>query len=212
MPKVVDHDQRRTELLAALWRVVDRDGAQHVSVRTVAAEAGVSKTSVGYYFASQGALLATALEQSVETVTVRILAMDLLECDVDTATDALLVLIPQDPQRRRHAEVWLQLLTLVHSDPSIGPVLKSLNAAVRDGIVVLLTALANQGLVSTDRDLEQEAVALHALIDGFSVHTLTDRRLDSRKQIRATVRAAVDSLASPPSPRGGAPRGAAHHR
>lgn len=48
VPKIVDHDQRRAYLLDALWRVVASQGAAAVTVRSVAAEAGVSKSNVGH--------------------------------------------------------------------------------------------------------------------------------------------------------------------
>ncbi len=144
MPKVVDREQRRGEIVAAMWRVVERDGAAAVSVRAVAAEAGVAKTGMSYYFASQGELLASAIEGSIETVTDRILQMDLLECDVQTAVSALMELIPGDELRRQQSRVWLQLLVLEPGDPRIPPALHSLNVAVRDSVVVVLTALSNQ--------------------------------------------------------------------
>ena len=47
MPKIVDHDARRSLIIYALWRVVARDGASAVSVRSVASEAGVSRSGGG---------------------------------------------------------------------------------------------------------------------------------------------------------------------
>jgi len=197
MPKVVDHEQRREEIVAAMWRVVERDGATAVSVRSVATEAGISKTGMSYYFASQGELLASAIEVSVETVTDRILQMDLLDCDVQTAVSALMELIPGDELRRQQARVWLQLLALEQVDPSIAPVLHTLNVAVRDGVVVVLTALANQGLVDPSRSIVDEAVDIHATIDGFSMHALTDIGLDSRERMRSAMVHRLTQLRSP---------------
>lgn len=60
MPKVVDHEAKRQELVDALLRVVAREGIDAVSVRSVAAEAGCSIRPVQYYFADKAELLAAA--------------------------------------------------------------------------------------------------------------------------------------------------------
>ncbi|GAA0622635.1 TetR/AcrR family transcriptional regulator [Kutzneria viridogrisea] len=57
MPKIVDRKQRRDEVAAALWRVAYRDGWSAVSLRRVAAEAGLSLGSVQHYFAGTDDLL-----------------------------------------------------------------------------------------------------------------------------------------------------------
>jgi AcrR family transcriptional regulator len=53
MPKLIDHEVRRLELVEAAWRVILRDGAGRVSVRAVAAEAGVSAGSLRHLFPTQ---------------------------------------------------------------------------------------------------------------------------------------------------------------
>ncbi|WP_051163567.1 TetR/AcrR family transcriptional regulator [Nocardia brevicatena] len=57
MPKVVDREQRRDEVVAALWRLAYRDGWDAVSLRKVASEAGLSLGSVQHYFAGLDDLL-----------------------------------------------------------------------------------------------------------------------------------------------------------
>lgn len=52
MPKIVDHDERRELYLDAMFRVIERDGADALSIRSVAAEAGGSKSSIANYFSS----------------------------------------------------------------------------------------------------------------------------------------------------------------
>jgi AcrR family transcriptional regulator len=62
MPKLVDPDQRRSELALAVWTVIRRDGLQRASVRNVAREAGLSMGSLRHYFGSQSELLCFAMQ------------------------------------------------------------------------------------------------------------------------------------------------------
>jgi AcrR family transcriptional regulator len=61
MPKQVDHDERRREILDALFRVAARDGLAAATYRTIAAEAGVRAPQVQYYFATKADLINGAL-------------------------------------------------------------------------------------------------------------------------------------------------------
>ncbi|MCG7427818.1 TetR/AcrR family transcriptional regulator [Helcobacillus sp. ACRRO] len=57
MPKIVDHDQRRSEIADATIRVIARDGIQRTSVRAVLAETGMSSGALRHYFPSHTDLL-----------------------------------------------------------------------------------------------------------------------------------------------------------
>ena len=64
MPKKVDHQQRREQIAAALMRVVANDGLEAVSLRHVAAEAGVTAGMVQHYFPSKEAMMDFAMQSA----------------------------------------------------------------------------------------------------------------------------------------------------
>lgn len=68
----VDHDSRRSVLTAAVWSLIARGGVEAVSLRSVAAEAGVSMGRVQYYFATKDDLLLHALERAHRRMEERI--------------------------------------------------------------------------------------------------------------------------------------------
>jgi DNA-binding transcriptional regulator YbjK len=75
MPKLVDPDQRRSELAQAVWTVIRRDGLQRASVRNVAREAGLSMGSLRHYFASQSELLCFAMQLVGDRARARVAAL-----------------------------------------------------------------------------------------------------------------------------------------
>ncbi|MFF7725584.1 TetR/AcrR family transcriptional regulator [Streptomyces sp. NPDC008001] len=72
MPKQVDHRERRETIARALWRVVERRGAVHLTMREVAQEAGLSHGAVQHYFASREAMLAFAMDFAAEQTALRV--------------------------------------------------------------------------------------------------------------------------------------------
>ncbi|WP_188194776.1 TetR/AcrR family transcriptional regulator [Nonomuraea sp. SYSU D8015] len=62
MPKVVDHDGRRVELIEAAWRTIARTGWDSATMAAIAAEAGFSNGALKPYFATKDDLLAAAFD------------------------------------------------------------------------------------------------------------------------------------------------------
>lgn len=121
MPKHVDHDQRRDELAAAVWRLVVREGVEAASLRRVAAEAGWSVGSVRHYFAAQHELLAFAMELVVTRATERIRRTPAGADTHATAAALLGQLLPLDDERRAEMQVWLAFSTRAAVDPALRP-------------------------------------------------------------------------------------------
>lgn len=194
MPRVVDVDARRRELSDALWRIVRREGMGGVTVRAVAAEAGVSAGMVQHYFRTQDELIEFAMYQALQKMAERVREVDLSEPDLDSAMAAMEAVIPLDDQRRAEAQVWLAMLSRRHAGPSLGRQGTIIDEALLEGIRVGLDGLVRAGLLSADRDLEVEAVRLHALIDGLSLHALGDPPTVGPDEIRAALRAHLNDL------------------
>ena len=161
VPRLVDHDSRRAELAAALWRVVMRDGIEAASIRRVAAEAGCSTGSLRHFFDSQSGLLAFAMEQVVERVTGRVRALR-----EDDHMGRLAQILPLDPPRRAEVEVWLAFTARALVDPALRPLRDDAHAALRE----LCRAAAGERSGGEARGRDRSAEALHALVDGLALH------------------------------------------
>ena len=199
MPKIVDHEQRRQLIVDGMWKIVQRDGFKAVSVRSVAAEVGLSKSTIAHYFNSQDEILAVAVQQQIEVNNRQFHALDMSSCTPEIAVKAMLVAIPTTPKQRRQSQVWLALLEHSGSSAQIAETLAYLNSEIRAALGVLLNALAQNGYVAQGRDLDAEVVKLHGLIDGLSVQSLTDPKGTSPSSIAKAVALAVADLGSSPS-------------
>lgn len=62
MPKVVDHDQRRVELIEATYRTIARTGWESATMAVIAAEAGYANGALKPYFATKDELLTAAFD------------------------------------------------------------------------------------------------------------------------------------------------------
>ncbi len=195
MPKIVDHDQRRREFVDALWKVVNTDGASVVSIRTVAAAAGVPKSNIMYYFPTRGHLLAAAVEQvtgGAESSAAKLIGARIT---LDSAVALVMEIIPTTPKRRRQAEVWRLLNAEESGDPELSRLLDRFNERVRSGLRTFLERLRDDGLIDPDRDLDIETERLHAVIDGLSIRTMANPRRLPPRRIEEIVRSHLRDIA-----------------
>lgn len=197
MPKIVDHDERRRVIVEALWRVVSRDGASAVSVRSVAAEAGMPKSSIGHYVGTMPQLLSLAIAELVDFVRQQTADFESGSLDLDSATDAFMLMVPTDARRRQMSEVWLLLLSQRNAEPDLAPILNELNVTTLTEIERGLAILRDHGLVHASRDLAAEGRFLHALVDGLAIQSLTDPDFMPKADVRRIIRAQLAELSQP---------------
>lgn len=62
MPKIVDHDRRRIELVEATWRIIARLGLERATMREVAEEAGFANGALKPYFPTKNELVQATFE------------------------------------------------------------------------------------------------------------------------------------------------------
>jgi AcrR family transcriptional regulator len=112
VPKIVDHELRREELLAATWRVIARTGIIGVTTREIAREAGFSTGVLAHYFADKEELLAAALRLSHQQVYARIRERTQGLLGMDAIRVVMLEALPLDDQRMLEAQIEMSFLSL----------------------------------------------------------------------------------------------------
>jgi len=169
MPKQVDHEQRRADIAAAVWRLTVEEGLDAVSMRSVAAAAGVSLGQVQHYFASKDDLLLAAVELIGAQFSRRWAAAQPAEPTPRAQIRTYLTqLLPLDEERMVEAHVGSAFLTRAPHSPQIAEMLRGGFAWATD----LLVAWLEEARVTAGRDARRTAQTLLAVVDGLAMHTL----------------------------------------
>lgn len=195
MPKLIDHARRREELAEAAWRVLLRDGVGRVSVRNVAAEAGLTVSSLRHIFATQDELLVFALELVLSRVRRRVEPL-LPVIDRRGVEAVAREFLPLGPERWAEMEVYLSLFMAAGTNPELAPHRDQAHKALRASCRNLIDALDNGTDLTAGADRELEAQRLHALLDGLAMHLVFDGVRGDAAWARRVLRAHLDSLAA----------------
>jgi len=193
---LIDQDSRRHEVAHAVWRIVLRDGVSAVSIRDVAAEAGLAVGSVRHVFGSKAELLEYSMALVHEQTRDRVAAHFAIKDPRKFAEAVLAELLPLDDQRRTEMAVNMAVVAESPSHPGLRRVALDAQQAVSEACVAVLTRLRHDDLIRPGADMAYEAERLHALVDGLALHALTAERKDLRpKAILAVLRAHLAELA-----------------
>src|SRR5215472_18329797 len=105
MPKIVDWDARRDEILSATWRVIARDGIARATIRAIAREAGCSRGILAHYFDDKADILGSALLLSHRRVGARMDRAARGRTGLDALRAVMLEALPLDAQRDLEAQI-----------------------------------------------------------------------------------------------------------
>ena len=105
MPKIVDWDERRDEILSATGRVIARDGIAGATIRAIAREANCSRGILGHYFDDKADILGSALVHSHRRVGTRMAAAAAGLAGLAALRAVMLEALPLDDRRDLEAQI-----------------------------------------------------------------------------------------------------------
>ncbi|MFD9029658.1 TetR/AcrR family transcriptional regulator [Streptomyces sp. NPDC059567] len=168
MPRKVDHRERRELLADALMRLAATRGLEAVSLRHVAAEAGVSTGMVQHYFRTKDEMMSFAFGMVMDRIRERSMAAALPEFPRGLVRALLLQILPLDETRRLEGHVSLAFLAYATVKPSMGAGLRESAAEMRTFLADQVRAAGVEG-----GPPERAATALLALVDGLGMQLLS---------------------------------------
>lgn len=198
MPRVVDHRQRRDELVGAVWQLIIDNGLAGITIRAVAERSGWSSGAVRHYLPTREAILDAAAQRVGEVIEQRVRAVDASGPPLEVLAGVLIAVLPTDESSRRASEVWLAFVGQAVSDRAIADAQGILYRDLNRLLVELLTGVTALGY-RLDAGPDDAAAELQALVDGLTVHVLLGRVEPGRAEaaLRAAVRRIVTQSPQP---------------
>jgi AcrR family transcriptional regulator len=172
MPKIVNHQERREEVVDAARRVILREGIDGATTRAIAKEAGYSNGVLTHYFADKDDILLSALRSSHRRIVRRLKGKLAGHTGLSALREVLLDNLPLDEERARETTLEVGFWGRSLSGGTLLEVQREEAAELRYLVRTLLDAAEAAGEIGPGQDLDDVAERLLALVDGLSVHRL----------------------------------------
>jgi AcrR family transcriptional regulator len=160
MPKIVDYDQRRRDLVQATLRLIVRQGLDGATMRDIATEAGFANGVVKTYFGSKADLLAATYLYVFEATNARAATSTAGLRGVDALRAFAHEVLPVTPELHDEARVVLSYLAEVAQNPEHARTTAETMELWREWIGSWLGEADADGRLRSEVDVESETEVL----------------------------------------------------
>jgi AcrR family transcriptional regulator len=184
MPKIVDWDARRDEILSATWRVIARDGIARATVRAIAREAQCSPGILAHYFDDKADILGSALLMSHRRVAARMDAGTAGLSGLEALRVVMLEALPLDERRDLEAQIEISFWGRALGTAELRDLQHTEFDHLCDRLQRHLAEARDTGELSASVDLSLATHQLVVLIDGLSAErVLYPGRVTPERQV-----------------------------
>ncbi len=170
MPKVVDHDARRTELAAAACEAIAQFGIDKLTMKDVGKVAGCTTGVLTHYFANKDQLMEAACDHAWNGIQHK-MALRLAQ-DKPDYVGYLSELLPISAENRTAVVVWFHFwLRGLHS-PTLAERHRINRELWLEKLAAVLTAMQEQGKIGDTVIISAEIEAIDAYINGLALRAI----------------------------------------
>ncbi|WP_168211841.1 TetR/AcrR family transcriptional regulator [Ruania zhangjianzhongii] len=179
----------RDGVVTAVIAIVAESGFEGLSVRAVAARAGVSVGAVQHHFPTKAEMLTAAMASIATGAAERYGELEKIEDPAERLSALVDRLLPADAQNVV-ARIWLALAARATVDDAAAAAYADLWGRMRAGLRLLLPAAGGRADTA-----EQDATELLALLDGLAVSIVAeDGRIDPARARRIAHRRVAELI------------------
>jgi len=192
MPARGDHEARRRDVSAAVWRVLAARGFGGLTIRDIAAELDSSTGLVSHYFPSKRALVRYAHDLADERAATRVRRIP-TGPGLAALRAALLDVLPLDPASVEMSRTWVSFWDAAIGDAELGTGQTARYVRWRAALTEHIVEAQTRGELPSQVDPEDIAIGCAAFAHGLVVQAVFDpERLPAARQTALLDRFLLD--------------------
>ncbi|OKH17449.1 TetR/AcrR family transcriptional regulator [[Limnothrix rosea] IAM M-220] len=185
---------RRSQVASAAIKLIAEQGLQKTSLRAIAHELGCTTGVLTHYFRNKDELLLFMLEVVMERLGEKMMSSVQHVKGIDRLTVMMLAVLPTTDELKQIWRVWLAFVGHIPGHEGLMKEHATLYQGFKTFLKSELNALVEVEAIATDLDLDFEAAAWIALMDGIGVNMLAAPQNYSRHQLETMINRHVRSL------------------
>jgi AcrR family transcriptional regulator len=196
VPKIVDHDQRRGDIVAATWRIIATEGIDAVTMRRLAIELGLSNGALARYFPSKADIVGAAFWDAVVATNARFEAAGGASLTGSVAMRLLLhEMFPFEDVTRREALIAIPFFDYAQHHPGLQQVWARFLALETPVVHRILDEMVEEGTARADLDRVHALDLLFTVISGAQANPLLTHDGSTRERLDGLVEMVLHAFA-----------------
>jgi len=188
MPKIIDHDERRKDIIDVTWKLIVEGGIEAATMREIAARAGFANGALKHYFSGKDQIIKDAYERGLGMMERSIIAAVAGKQGVEAIRAHCTAALPLDESRVLAGRIQLGFWDHAVSNPDLAALFTRHIEEWRNALVGYLeegrasgeirSALANETIVSSIMLLNSGANVLCILAPEVSTTEVQEELLE----------------------------------
>lgn len=170
MPRTVDHEKRRKEVIDIASKLVSERGLHEVSLRDIAREAGSSTMIVSHYFKGKSEMMLHVMRQSLEAHLDR--RRSLILAHPDDLLSVIQFLLPYDQARIQKWKIWMAFLSMSTTDERFAEEWSSYHHGFVNDLHEILQVMVANGIYPAKLDCIAAGERLVCFIVGLATQMI----------------------------------------
>jgi len=200
VPKVVDHDTRRRELVEIAWRMIAREGVEGVTLRGLAEAAGYANGALKPYFPTKDELFRATFEYVFERTNERVVARTRGLVGWEAVEAFGLEVLPLTADARDEARVVMAYWAVAAQYPETAALTVGQQALWRRWLTDWVAEAIAAGRVRSGVRLSSAAEALLTFFEGAQVVGVLDPVGGAARSLRAQLGEMISGWSAPGAP------------
>ncbi|QAY61657.1 TetR/AcrR family transcriptional regulator [Microbacterium protaetiae] len=197
MPKAIDHDQRRRDIIDVTWKLIVKGGLEAATMREIASEAGFANGALKHYFPGKDDIIQGAYQLSMDRIVERLTESTKGLTGIDAFRAIVRATMPLDAESRDSARVLLAFWERGLSSDTIRDAYQGHLAGWRSDSLELIAQCRAQGLIDTDASDEEIVREMIYMNVGATVLSAITPDFSDRANLEAMIDGFFERLGVP---------------
>ncbi|MGY1814648.1 TetR/AcrR family transcriptional regulator [Blastococcus sp. SYSU D00820] len=145
MPKIIDHDQRRREIVEVAKKLIVEGGFEAATMRSIVTAAGFANGALKHYFPSKDSIIAATFESVLAETGERLAALDTTQSPAEQLRGFLLATLPMEPHEIASGRILLALWDHSVANPALADRYRELLTDWRVQLTQRIAAVRDRG-------------------------------------------------------------------
>lgn len=194
MPKIVDHEERRSHLGKLAYQLITEKGYDAVTFRALADAAKCTTGMIVHYFPTRDDILLGALAHA-EGITRDRMDYCLHNYDgIEALRQCLYAVIPADPALGRHWRLWITFWGRAANNDAVSKRQSDAYAEARTRWAEFILKAQKNRDISQSIQAKEEAKSVMALLDGLGVQSMVGKGALKKNQQKMMIDTYLDGM------------------